>query len=250
MNIVTSDLLSKVDFISHGFFGRSGGESVGEYSSLNVGIKRGDDDSVVLKNREKIAQNFNTEASRMVILSQIHGNIVHVIDSKNVEEYEFSEIDKSMRKEGDAIITNIPGVLIGVNTADCVPILIVDNKKKYIAVIHAGWKGAVAGVIESTMMKLKELGCNDLSCAMGPSIQKKSFEVGHDVLNKVGRKYISVSNKKVLFDLPFYVLEKLMKLGASEVSKINTDTFSNEAYFSYRRQRGVCGLQFSGIMLK
>lgn len=251
MNIIKSDLLSKIDFIEHGFFDRTGGFSTGEsFDSLNVGINRGDNDDAVIQNRSKISDTFGIPVSNMIILNQVHGNIVHVITEDNLPNYKFSNVENALKNEGDAIITNIPDILIGINTADCVPILVVDNISKYIAVIHAGWKGAVNNVIESTINKMQELGCRDLYFAMGPCIQKKSFEVGQDVSRHVDRKYISIINGKMYFDLQLYVLEKIMKLGAISVSKMNIDTCTDQRFFSYRRQNGVCGVQFSGIILK
>jgi len=250
MNIIRTDLLSKIDFIDHGFFTRDGGESEEQFDSLNVGFERGDDDTNVIKNRTIIAENFGIDVSKLIILHQMHGKDIHVIDESNLNKYEFKDPKQAMSIEGDAIITNQKGVLIGVNTADCAPILLVDPVAKFIGVIHAGWKGALGGVIEATFEKMKSLGCKNIYSSIGPCIQRRSFEVGNEITDEVDRKYITVQNERLFFDMQFYILEKLLKLGSKTVSKINMDTFTNSEFFSYRRQNGNCGVQFSGIIIK
>lgn len=250
MNIIRTDLLLKIDSIDHGFFTREEGESTGAFESLNVGFGRGDDDENVIKNRKKIAENFSVDISRLVILNQQHGDEVHFIDESNVSNYEFKDPKQAMSIEGDAIITNQKGLLIGVNTADCAPILLCDNVAKVVGVIHAGWRGTLGGVIEAAFKKMKVLGCKNIFASIGPCIQKRSFEVGKEIFEKVERKYITVIGEKAFFDMQLYILEKLLKLGAKTVSKINADTFTGNEFFSYRRQDGTCGVQFSGIVIK
>lgn len=250
MNIIKTDLLSEIEFIDHGFFDRNGGESENEFKSLNVGIGRGDDDKVVIENRKKIASKFGIDVSNMIILNQKHGDEVHVIDSNNLSKYQFKDVEQSLSIEGDAIITDQKGVLIGVNTADCAPILLVDKNTKIIAAIHAGWKGTIGKVIENTIEKMKSLGCKQIVASIGPSLQKRYFEVGKEITSHVNKKYLTSFGDKVLFDMQFLILEKLMKNGVKSVSKLNMDTLSDENFFSYRGQNGQCGVQFSGIIIK
>jgi YfiH family protein len=250
MNIIKTDLLSEIDFIEHGFFDRTDGVSEGEYESLNVALDSGDSDKSVLKNREKIAAVFETKISNMIMLNQQHGTKVHVIDSKNLDEYKFKNPEQSLSNKGDSIITNQKGVLIGVSTADCAPILLCDLKEKYIGVIHAGWKGAIGKIIENTIEKMKSLKCKDIVAAIGPCLQKRYFEVDYEIIDQVDKRYLISYGDKTLFDMQFLILEKLMKLGVKSVSKLNIDTISNENFFSYRRQGRGSGRQFSGIMLK
>jgi YfiH family protein len=202
-----------------------------------VGVDRGDDPHIVLKNREKVADYFGITTQQLLIPRQVHGDTALVVD-------------RAKEVKCDALITNAKNLLIGVNTADCCPILLCSQTKKYIAAIHCGWKGALAGIVENTMKKLQSLGCNDIVCAVGPCIQQKSFEVGDEIISKVSAKYIS----KRHFDLPLYVCDKLSEYGAMDVLKINVDTFTNNAYFSHRRQVAgnqflKCGVQFSGIVI-
>ncbi len=250
MNIVKSELLTEINFIDHGFFGRTGGYSFGKFESLNVGINRGDDCQNVLKNREKIAKHFGVNLSDLVILNQKHGDVVHVIDSKNRKNYEFKDINQALSHEGDAIITNEKGLLIAVNTADCTPIILCDKFSKYIAVIHAGWRGSNGKVIENTIEKMKDLGCKNIISAIGPCLQKRYFEIRGDVSLQFDRRYISYLGEKSLFDMQLQVLEKLMKAGVKSTSKLNIDTISNDEYFSYRRLGKNSGGQFSGIIIK
>lgn len=250
MNMIKSEALLAIDFIDHGFFDRTGGESQGTFESLNVGIGRGDDDKTVLKNREKIAESFEVPVSNLIILNQTHGDVVHVIDSKNKKNYQFKDVKQALTNKGDAIITKEKNLLIGVNTADCAPVLLCDRTSQYIAVIHAGWRGSNGKIIENTLAKMKDLGCQDIVAAIGPCLQKRCFEIQDDMGMKIDRKYVSYSGEKTLFDMQSQVLEKLMKNGAKTVSKMNVDTLTNENYFSYRRTGEKTGVQFSGIVIK
>ena len=250
MNVMTSDLLSGIDFIEHGFFDRMDGESTGTYESLNVGIGRGDDDDVVLKNRKKIAEHFGLPVENLVILNQKHGDTVHVIDAKNKNKYLFKSVGQALQNEGDAIVTNEKGILIGVNTADCAPILLCDKDAKYIAVIHAGWRGSNGKIIENTLEKMKSLGCKNIVACIGACLQRLHFEVKNDIEFKVDRRYISYSDDTTLFDMQLQILEKLLANGAKSVAKMDIDTFSNLNYFSKRRIGDQTGVQFSGLMLR
>ena len=250
MNIIKTDLLSNVGFVDHAFFNRHGGVSTGNFESLNVGFKRDDNEDNVIRNREIVAEQFNVSLENLVILNQVHGDKIHVIDENNVSKYKFSSVEQALSNEGDAIITKQKGLLIGVNTADCAPILLCDQNEKMIAVIHAGWKGALGEVIENTVETMKSLGGKTIVAAIGPCIQKRSFAIKKDVANLIDKRYLTNFDNKILFDLPLLILEKLMRLGVKTVSKMGIDTFADENFFSYRRQDGVCGVQFSGIMIK
>ena len=249
MNVLTSDLFSEIDFIAHGFFDRMDGESSGTYESLNVGFERGDDENA-LKNREKIAQIFGISSKNLITLKQTHGDIVHVIDKNNKDNYLFNSIESNQKNDGDAIITNEKGILIGVATADCAPILLCDIEKKYIAAIHAGWRGANGLIIENTIEKMKSLGCKKILATVGPCLQKVSFEINDDLSFTGDRKYISYTDTSTLYDMQLQILNKLLANGVKSVSKMNIDTYSNVNYFSKRRIGDETGVQFSGIMLR
>ncbi|MDR0630654.1 MAG: peptidoglycan editing factor PgeF [Holosporales bacterium] len=241
MEVIKSDLFSEIDFINHGFFNRHGGKSCGDFGSLNVGLNRGDNAQTVLINREIIAKHFDCNISGLVMLNQGHGNYVHLIDEKT---------DLSITQTGDSIITNQPRILIGVGTADCAPILLCDKETRFIGAIHAGWRGVIAGVIENTIKKLQSLGCSNITAAIGPCLQKQSFKVDPEIITQVHKTYLFESDDQIYFDLPLLINDKLSELGVNKVSMINIDTFSNNDFFSYRRQSGHCGVQFSGLYLK
>ncbi|MDR0552817.1 MAG: polyphenol oxidase family protein [Holosporales bacterium] len=253
INIEYAKNLSKIQFVKHGFFGRSGGVGKPPHDTLNASLRVNDDTGAVLENRTRIAATFGLPLEKMLIPHQIHSNVAVVIDRLPCDAGPIipEKTDKQQghdKFECDAFITNVHGLLIGVTTADCVPILACDVKKGYIAAIHAGWRGALVGIVEKTFEKLTSLGCTDIICAIGPCIHQESFLVGEEIIGKVPNEYIA--NCK--FDLPGYVSDKLLSCGAKDVSKINIDTFQNEEYFSYRRQSGArhgYGAQFSGIMV-
>jgi YfiH family protein len=238
MKIECAENLSDVSFVRHGFFGKSGGVGKPPYDTLNASLKVGDEPASVLENRSRIAAAFGLQLGNVAIPYQIHSDVVVCLDK--CPEWSV---------ECDAFITNSPGLLIGVTTADCAPILVCDTEKRYIAAIHCGWRGATVGIIERTLEKLASFGCADIVCAIGPCIHQKSFRVGEEVIGQVPSTYISSDGK---FDLLEYVSDKLFSCGAKSVSKINVDTFQNEEYFSYRRQNGAqngYGAQFSGIVI-
>ena len=248
MNITKSDILTEIKFIDHGFFDRTDGYSIGKFESLNVGINRGDEK--VLENREKIAKYFGVSLSDLIILNQKHSDIVHVITDKTLEQYKFKNIEQALKNEGDAIITNLKNLLIAVNTADCAPILVCDKDLRYIAVIHAGWRGSNGKIIENTIAKMKSLGCKNIIASIGPCLQKRYFEVKNDIIPQMDKRYISYVGERALFDMQLQVLEKLINSGVKSVSKLNIDTLSNDNYFSYRKLGENCGVQFSGIIIK
>ncbi len=210
-----------IDFIKYKFFD----------NKFNVGFDRLDTNEVVIQHRKSIAKYFDVEYDNMVIPNQVHSNNSVFIDRKT-------------DVKGDALITNKKGLLIGVHTADCVPILVCDVEKKYIAAIHAGWRGAVFGIIENTIEKMQQLGCNKIYCKIGPCIHKESYPVGNDVASLVEKKYVTHGH----LDILMYIFDKLNILRVKDVSILNIDTYTDTNYFSYRRD-GRLGVQFSGIVL-
>ncbi|MBQ9335312.1 MAG: laccase domain-containing protein [Alphaproteobacteria bacterium] len=250
MNVLTSDLLSGIDFVAHGFFDRTDGESSETYESLNVGIARGDDEEKVINNRKKIAEYFEISVENLVILNQKHSDTVHIINADNKAAYLFGGVAEALKNEGDALITKEPGVLIGVNTADCAPILLCDKGAGYVAAIHAGWRGSNGQIIENTIAEMKSLGCKTIVASIGPCLQRIHFEIKDDIDFQIDRQYVSYDEGRTLFDMQLQILEKLMKNGVKTVSKMNVDTYSNTNYFSKRRIGEKTGVQFSGIMIK
>ncbi|MBR1944100.1 MAG: polyphenol oxidase family protein [Alphaproteobacteria bacterium] len=241
-------LFNEYTNIKHGFF--RGIDSKGH--SLSVGLNIGNDD-VAINNRQRIADYFGVAISNLIILNQKHSNIVHVINDNNIDKYKFSSIKNALNNEGDAIITNIPNLLIGVNTADCAPILLFDEQKHYIAVIHSGWRGTISSIIENTITELKELGCDSIIASVGPCISKNNLELEKELIPYMYRKKFTtnIDNIKCNLDMVGLINYKLQNSKViKNISSVNIDTFSNKAFYSYRRAHQKReGLQFSGIML-
>lgn len=193
---------------------------------------------------------------QVLLLNQIHGKEVVVIDDV-AKIYATQNLPKA-----DAIVTNLRGIVIGVVTADCAPILLFDEGKKIIAAAHAGWKGAKLGVIKSVIEAMKNLGAKNIKAIIGPMIQQQSYEVSkeffddflaEDMDSKIFFKD-GVSPEKFQFDLPAYVEKRLKEAGIVEIENSRIDTYKNEEkFFSFRRttHRGEkdCGRNVSVILL-
>ena len=231
-----SKKLKKFKNIKHCFFSRKNGFSKGIYESLNCGLGSGDIKEDVLKNLEIVSKKMDCKKEALITLNQKHSNYVVFFDTPNSIKNKLS---------GDAIVTKITNVGIGILTADCVPILLYDPKNNIIGCIHSGWKGALNGIIENTIKKLNELNSNnkDLIVAIGPCIEKENYEVKIDFYQKIinenqQNKIFFEKNTKnnYIFDLRAYVNKKLLNLGIKNIENIKMDTFSNEkTFYSFRR---------------
>ena len=162
-----SDNLKKNKDIEHCFFSRKNGISKGIYKSLNCGVGSQDKKEDVQKNLEVVAKNFKIEKKQLILMNQTHSNKVQIVENKNNLE----------RIEADAVLTKNNELALCVLTADCAPILIYEKDKKIVGCIHAGWKGAINGVIENTLKKINEIGGNvkQLIVSIGPCISQKSY---------------------------------------------------------------------------
>lgn len=237
--------------VPHGFFGRKGGKSNGLYASLNCSDYVGDSEEAVKANLE-IAKGFLTSEStaKLITLKQIHSNICVEITKDNA----ISGI------EADAMVTKEKNIAIGILTADCAPVLFFDPKKSIVGAAHAGWRGAVGGVIESTVKKMRECGSNpgNIVAAIGPCIGKNSYEIDDDFKRNFSGsgECFCLVNHRIHFDLPKFCRKRLLEAGIREanIEKIDVDTYANcNDYFSYRYARqnssGICGRQLSAICL-
>ena len=233
-----SKRLKNISNLKHCFFSRKNGVSKGIYNSLNCGISSKDNRENVIQNINIVSKKLNCEKNPIVALNQNHGN--KVVCFNNQEDIKNKII-------GDAIVTTLKNVGISVLTADCVPILFYNPQKKIVGCVHAGWKGALNGIIENTVDKFLELNSNtrDLVAAIGPCINHHHYEVGHDFYkkfvdqNKNNQQFFIVLNdKKYLFNIRSYINAKLIRLGINNIDHIEMDTFSNkENFFSYRRSK-------------
>ncbi len=234
--MIVSRKLLKHKKISHGFFNRNGGKSFGIYKSLNCGPGSEDKKEKVEKNL-KIAKNIIGKTTKNIfLLHQTHSNKFVFID----KNYKF----KNKKIKADAIITNQPKLPIAVLTADCVPVLLFDQKKEMIAAIHTGWKGAFKGIIQRVIKFMVKKGCkqDNIIAAIGPCINKKSYNVKQDFKKKFLKKnrnnksFFSNKKKMIYFDLPNYVKTQLNLNKISNIDMNNTDTFiKKNNFFSARR---------------
>jgi polyphenol oxidase len=228
-----SKKLKKFKKIKHCFFSKKGGFSKGLYKSLNCGKGSKDNKYNVLKNLKYVSQKFSVKKNYLILMNQTHSNKVIEIKKNNYKK----------KINADAIVTKIRGLALSVVTADCVPIIIYDFKNEIIGCIHAGWKGAISGIIKNTVNKIKSLNSkNKLFASIGPCIGKNSYEV--DLVfykkflskSKKNNKYFSNKNKnKKLFNLRKFVADKLVELEV-RVDHVNYDTYREKNnFFSYRR---------------
>ncbi len=231
-----SSKLNKFKNLKHCFFSRNSGVSKGLYKSLNCGLGSNDKKENVLKNLSLVSKKIKCEAKSLITLNQKHTNKVIHFENKNFVQNKLT---------GDAIVCEIKNIGIGILTADCAPILFYDPEKQIIACTHAGWKGALNGVIDNTIKKFEELNSNNnnLIAVVGPCIGKKSYEVKTDFFkkfkskNKNNQRFFNKINKdKYLFDLRGFINKEILNLNINNIENIEMDTFSNQNYFySYRR---------------
>ena len=234
--MIESKKLSKQKKIRHGFFDKKGGKSSGIYSSLNCGLGSYDNKNKVKENL-KIVKNKICKNSKDIFLTyQAHSKKFFFINK-------YHKLRKKMIK-ADAIITDQKLIPIGVVTADCVPILIYENKKNMIAAVHAGWKGAFKGIIKNVINFMLKKGCRrkNIIAAIGPCIQQNNYNVGQSFKKKFLKKYkkskIFFKKKKntIYFNLPNFVKSQLESLKIGNIDTIKIDTFNTKNnFFSARR---------------
>ena len=233
--MIRSKKLAKIKNLKHGFFNRTGGKSKKIYKSLNCGPGSKDNPINVKQNLQIIKKKISKNAKNIFLLHQIHSNKLVYIDQK----YTFK-----LRPKADAVITNQKNIPIGVLTADCVPILIYDKKKKIIAAIHAGWKGAYKDIIDKVIKFMVKKGSDpmNITAVIGPAISVKNYEVKADLKRKFIKKdkqsirFFRIKYKKLYFDLPKYIKSCLLKNKIKNIEIMNIDTFDiNNNFFSARR---------------
>ena len=253
--VLTSGLLATAAGVRHGFFTRAGGVSQGLYASLNLGRGSGDDPASVAENRARAAARFGLGAEALAICHQIHSADVVIAEAPWGEA----------RPRGDAVVSAAPGVICGALAADCAPVLIAEPEARIIAAVHAGWRGALAGVVESAVAAMAALGASParMIAAVGPCIGPGSYEVGLDFLERFldadpgNARFFAAgaAPAKRRFDLPAFVLERLAAAGVGAGEWIGCDSFAEEERcFSNRRavHRGEAdyGRLLSAIMLE
>jgi polyphenol oxidase len=251
---VEAPALAGIAGIRHGFFGRLGGVSHGPFASLNVSLRNADHDASALENRRRVTAALDVADSPLLIARQVHGRHCAIIATP---------FDSHEPPEADALATRTPGLVLGVTTADCAPILLADPHAGVIAAAHAGWRGARDGIIEAAVGAAVELGAlpERLVAAIGPCIALDSYEVGAvfeaDFLkaDPRSRSFFAVRQGGARhFDLEGYCGLRLEGCGVGLVERLGIDTLAQpERYFSYRRTTKAgerhFGLQVAAITL-
>ncbi len=243
------------DTLEHGFFGRRGGYSTGLFASLNVGLGSGDDRPTVLRNRGVVAKALGGEERQLVTAYQVHSSDVIVVTRP------WAHNDRPMV---DGMVTTTPGIILGALTADCGPVLFADPGAGVIGVAHAGWKGALHGVTDATVLRMEAIGASrkNIVAVLGPTISQAAYEVGPEFIagflksDDGNRTYFtdSVKENHHMFDLPKYLTDRMRAFGVGTVIDSGLCTYSREdEYFSYRRathaQEKDYGRQIAAIRL-
>ncbi|BBB07647.1 peptidoglycan editing factor PgeF [Sphingopyxis sp. EG6] len=224
-----------LDGIAHGFFGRRGGVSTGDLASLNCGLGSGDDPALIAENRRRVADAVLPGAA-LTGVYQVHGNRCVIVDETS---------DLSARPEADALATRTPGIVLGILTADCVPVLFADRDTGVIGAAHAGWKGALAGVTDATLAAMESLGADrvNIAAAIGPCIGRASYEVDDAFVERFTtagpaneRFFAAAKPGHAMFDIAAYVAARLAAAGVARIAIGGQDTYAlQQDYFSYRR---------------
>lgn len=237
---VTHPLLA-LPGVRHGFFTRQGGVSTGIYEGLNTGVGSNDDPAAVAENRRRVAAHLGGTADDIAACYQIHSAVARVAGAGW----------KGERPEGDATVTATPGVICAVLTADCAPILLADAGAGVVGAAHAGWKGALGGIVHSTVAAMQALGAEPrrMVAVVGPCIAQDSYEVGADYQDRFehhdagsGRFFApGASPDKRQFDLPGYVLWRLEQAGVGDAAWTGDDTRADAARFYSNRRAYLNG---------
>jgi YfiH family protein len=231
-----SPLLSAIPGLRHAFFTRDGGVSGGIYESLNGGIGSSDDPAKVAENRRRMAEEIGVEPEHFLSVHQTHSADVIVASGP---------WQGPSRPMADAIVTRAEGLAIGATAADCGPILLVDPGARVIGAAHAGWKGALTGIVESTVATMEKLGSerSGIVAAIGPLIRQHSYEVGGEFVERfigADAEYAlfflpAAREGHAMFDLAGFIRMRLENAGVLMIDDTGLDTYSDERFYSYRR---------------
>lgn len=252
--MLASPLLTAIPGLRHAFFTREGGVSQGIYDSLNGGIGSKDDAANVAENRARMAAALGVAPTHFLTAFQIHSP-----DATTAS----APWDNATRPHADAIVTRTANLAIGITTADCGPVLFADPSARVIGAAHAGWKGALTGVLESTIDAMTQLGAerDRIVAAIGPLIRQRSYEVGAEFVARFtaadpayGGFFVSSQRDgHAMFDLAGFIRARLERAGILMIDDLGDDTYSDPRFFSYRRsvhrQEGDYGRHIHAIAL-
>lgn len=232
----TSPMLAAIPGIRHAFFSREGGVSGGIYAGLNGGLGSQDDPAHVAENRRRMAAQMGVDPLHFLTAYQVHSPDVAVATAP---------WNTDTRPRVDAMVTKVEGLALGVTTADCGPVLFADPKVRVIGAAHAGWKGALTGVLENTIAEMEKLGANrsDITVAIGPLIRQPSYEVGAEFVERFVREdgeyalffVPSTREGHAMFNLGGFIRMRLERAGVGTIDDTGIDTYPDEQLFSYRR---------------
>lgn len=234
---IESPALARIPGIAHGFFTRTGGVSQGIYASLNCGYGSGDRAEAVTENRARALASVGFGHEALVTVFQCHSTRVAALTRI---------VAPSEAPSADAMVTKTPGLVLGILAADCVPVLFVDPIAKVIGAAHAGWRGTLDGVLEETLAAMERLGASRTrtQAAIGPSIQRESYEVGADLAARFRERdpastgFFSPAKRAAHFqlDLPAYGESRLLRAGVTQIERVSHCTYAEaDRFFSYRR---------------
>jgi purine-nucleoside/S-methyl-5'-thioadenosine phosphorylase / adenosine deaminase len=231
LEIITADALTPA---RHGFFTRRGGASSGVFSGLNCGAGSSDQSDMVAINRARVANAMTVGHDHLVSVHQVHSTDVVTLTEPLTE-----------KPRADAMVTATPGLALSVLTADCQPVLFHDPQARVIGAAHAGWRGALDGILEATVNAMEDLGAKraNISAVIGPCISQKAYEVGPEFLDEFlvddhdnARFFGNGTGDRMLFDLPAFGLHRLRRLGVGHAEWTRHCTYTDpERFFSYRR---------------
>ena len=234
--MITAETLA-LPGIRHGFFTRQGGVSSGVYASLNGGLGSQDSAENVAENRARMAAALEVEPDRLLTAFQVHSPDVAIVETPWPTQ---------ARPRADALVTRMPGLAIGVTTADCGPILLADREARVIGAAHAGWRGALAGVAEATVAAMERLGAERLRirAVLGPMIRQANYEVGPDLLSRftdddsANDRFFRPAARDgyALFDLAGYISARLARADVRQFEDLGQCTYADPGrFFSFRR---------------
>ena len=251
MTVYTSSLLDETEGVRYRFFTRKNGVSEGGFASLKCGGAVGDDPKNVRENMRRVASNLGIGVDKIRVVEQTHSNTVVFVDKGQ---------DFSNHPRADAMVTRDAGVFLGIKTADCAPVLFADAHRKIVAAAHAGWRGAIGGVLENTLTAMEEAGADrsDTVAVVGPCISARSYTVKKDMYDdflsadvRASLFFTPVGDGIYRFDLAGYILSRLERFGIGAAAWVGADTYSlQQEFFSYRRsceRHENCGRQLSVI---
>lgn len=253
--MITASDIESMNGVRHAFFTRDGGVSEGHFASLNCGFGSGDERERVAENRRRAVRSLGRSGDDLVTVHQVHSATALTVQSPWAPQ---------MAPVADAMTTRTPGIVLGVLSADCAPVLLADANAGVVGAAHGGWRGLRAGVLEATLQAMIGLGADAraIAAAVGPCIQRDSYEVGPEfhtefLTDDAGNGDFFVADGasgRLRFDLAGYAVRRLKDAGCGTVQCLPGDTFADEArFFSYRRnaKQGIAdyGRNLSAIVL-